>query len=76
MAARKSTDWKEAELEHLLEEAKKVRGNSLWKDAIKRFRKIRVAVIAFCALAGLSLLCFFTPIFHSLSCEKVGGRYC
>jgi oligopeptide transport system permease protein len=50
------------ELERLLNEAAKVRGNSLWKDAMRRFRKMRVARFSMWALIALVLLCFFTPL--------------
>ncbi|MFQ5504542.1 MAG: hypothetical protein ACE5F1_07055, partial [Planctomycetota bacterium] len=54
--------WDEADLERLLEESKKVRGNSLWKDAMQRFKRKRVARAACWGLVLLSLLCLFTPL--------------
>ncbi len=52
----------QSELEILLEEAKKVRGNSLWKDAMKRFKRNRVARVCLWGLVTLVLLCALTPI--------------
>ncbi len=50
------------ELERLLEEARKVRGNSLWKDAMRRFRRHGAARFALRFLLALSFLCLFTPL--------------
>jgi len=66
MARRKNLEvqdrWHEKQLETLLEEAKKVRGNSLWKDGMKRFKKNRVARISFWGLLALAVLCWLTPL--------------
>ncbi|PIE23486.1 MAG: peptide ABC transporter permease [Planctomycetota bacterium] len=50
------------ELELLLNEAAKVRGNSLWKDAMRRFKKMRLARFSMWALLALVAICFFTPL--------------
>ena len=52
----------QAELEILLAEAKKVRGNSLWKDAMKRFKRNRMARFCLWGLIALILICLFTPV--------------
>ena len=52
----------EAELERLLEEAKKVRGNSLWKDAMRRFRKNQLSFLSLWLVVLVSVLCFLAPL--------------
>lgn len=52
----------QADLLILLEEAKKVRGNSLWKDAMKRFKRNRMARLCLWGLIALVVLCALTPI--------------
>ncbi|MEZ5987966.1 MAG: ABC transporter permease [Planctomycetota bacterium] len=52
----------QAELEELLEEARKLRGNSLWSDAMRRFRRNRVAFASFWFLVLLSVVSFLAPL--------------
>ena len=51
-----------AELERLLGEAKKVRGNSLWKDAMRRFKRNRVSRWSMWFVAFVAVVCFITPL--------------
>jgi oligopeptide transport system permease protein len=46
----------------LYEEAKGVRGISLWQDAWRRLRKNRVAMFSLWALTGLVILALLTPV--------------
>ena len=48
--------------ERLLAEAAQVKGTSLWKDAWKRLKRNRVAMVALGYLAVLCLVAFFTPM--------------
>jgi oligopeptide transport system permease protein len=50
------------ELERLLSEAEKVRGNSLWKDAMRRFKKNFAAKLSLWFLILLSLISILTPM--------------
>ncbi len=50
------------ELERLLIEAEKVRGNSLWKDAMRRFKKNLAAKLSLWFLILLSLVSILTPM--------------
>lgn len=50
------------QLERLLAEARKVRGNSLWKDALRHFRRSRVSVVSFWFVILVSLGCFLAPL--------------
>ena len=46
----------------LLEEAKSIQGISLWKDAWKRLRRKRVAMLSLWFLVGLVILAVLTPL--------------
>ncbi len=46
----------------LLEEAKSIQGISLWKDAWKRLRRKRVAMLSLWFLVGLVVLAVLTPL--------------
>ena len=46
----------------LLEEAKSIQGVSLWKDAWKRLRRKRVAMLSLWFLVGLLVLAVLTPL--------------
>ena len=48
--------------QHLLDEAAKIRGVSLWKDAWKRLKRNWAAIGSLWFLIGVALLAFFTPL--------------
>lgn len=52
----------EAELQRLLQEASKVRGNTLWSDARRRFRRNRVSRVSLYFLVLMAFLAFVTPL--------------
>lgn len=63
-----------AELERyssLLKEAQQIRGTSLARDAWRRLRRNRVALLSLCFLLLISLLAFFTPLLPLQSPYKV-----
>ncbi|WP_430450902.1 ABC transporter permease [Rhodopirellula europaea] len=49
-------------LAQLLEESRKIRGVSLWKDAWRRLRRNRPAMASLIFLIGLGLVAFLTPM--------------
>ncbi|WDQ16547.1 ABC transporter permease [Rhodopirellula sp. P2] len=52
----------EEALAKLLEESRKIRGVSLWKDAWRRLRRNRPAMTSLIFLIGLGLVAFLTPM--------------
>ncbi|EMI28769.1 MAG: peptide ABC transporter permease [Rhodopirellula sp.] len=52
----------EEALAKLLEESRKIRGVSLWKDAWRRLRRNRPAMASLIFLIGLGLVAFLTPM--------------
>ncbi|KLU05129.1 Oligopeptide transport system permease protein OppC [Rhodopirellula islandica] len=52
----------EEALAKLLEESRKIRGVSLWKDAWRRLRRNRPAMTSLVFLIGLGLVAFLTPM--------------
>lgn len=52
----------EEALAKLLEESRKIRGVSLWKDAWRRLRRNRPAMASLIFLIGLGLVAFLTPV--------------
>ncbi len=50
------------ELDRLLDEAKEIRGVSLWQDAWKRLKRNRVAMISLYVLISLAWMAFLTPL--------------
>ncbi|WP_286766127.1 MULTISPECIES: ABC transporter permease [Rhodopirellula] len=52
----------EEALAQLLEESRKIRGVSLWKDAWRRLRRNRPAMASLIFLIGLGLVAFLTPM--------------
>lgn len=48
--------------ERLLDEAKRLKGTSLWQDAWRRLKKNRVAMASLRFLIAMSLMTFFTPL--------------
>lgn len=48
--------------ERLLDEAKRLKGTSLWQDAWRRLKKNRVAMASLWFLIAMTLVTFFTPL--------------
>jgi oligopeptide transport system permease protein len=57
-----SSDKEQAKYEHLLEAAESIKGVSLGKDAWRRLKRNRAAMIALRTLTTVCLLAFFTPL--------------